>query len=115
MSLVTIVLNAQSFAQLRGYADSMGSIIQDHKVAASSFRIVIKGIFKIIDHKNRAGWFKAYQELLSILYFKISYETYAINKPLTNIEIISYDECGWDPLLDPNVTDLYCTSTTFIR
>jgi hypothetical protein len=111
MSIVTIILNAQSFAQLRAYADCLGSIAQDHINA--SIRIVIKGLFNIIDQRNRAGWFKDYQELLSILYFKVSHATYSMNQPLRNIEIISYDECGWDPLLDSKVADIYCTSKSY--
>lgn len=113
MSVVAIALDAQSFEQLKSYTKCLSSIVEDNIMKSESepsFRIIMNGLFHLIDKRNRTGWFKSYQELLSILYFAVSHASYSLGRPLTTFDVLSYDECGWDPLVDPNVTDIYCSS-----
>ena len=113
MVMIGVVLHSDCLSQISNYSDSLGLIIKECIIendSAPSFRIVIKGLSQAIDEKNRTGYFKFYQHILSLLYYKCINVTYTMDMPLTEIEIISFDDCGWDPLSDTNFDKIYCFS-----
>ena len=111
MHLIGIIIDGQSIPTLIENSQPLAAIAKEMIAATDQspfFRIIIRELSKIINVRQPALYFKAYQEVLSSLYCALTAEAFSMNSPLINIEIISEEDCGWDPLNDPDLTDLYC-------
>ena len=56
---------------------------------------------------------KEYERLLSNVYLTVTRETYRVDAPLIQVDVVVDGHCGYDPWEWQECTDVYCAGASF--